>query len=177
MIQKKKESLQANNTISIPKQISEINQNLNDVEYALKANADIIKNKVTKQRRLIELKDETLKELKDIPNELLDAENWENLKKSAICEIKETNGRLNKFGKYAKSKSSQVFSEGKDFVSTNTPKISKSVSKHLKRFFEKNQSFTSKDIDLLKQLSELKQNEIISAKEFSEAKKKILAKI
>ena len=177
MKQKNETKLSVNAFISTPEQISEINENLNDVEAALETNATIIKNEVAKQRRLMELKDETLKELRDIPKELLDEENWNELKKSTITEIKEASGHLNKFGRSAIIKSSKAFSEGKDFISENTPKFTKKAKKSLKRLFERKQSFTSKDVELIKQLAELKQQGIISAKEFSEKKKNLLAKL
>ena len=95
---KHKLDLPVNAFIRTPGKISEIKQNLSDVEDALETNAAVLKYEVAKQRRLMKLKDETLNELKGISNELVDSENWDELKKSTLV------------------KSSKILNDGRTFV-------------------------------------------------------------
>lgn len=170
--------------------VAKIDQDMFDFQNSLVTNADIIKNivKDAKSSKYDELKDETIKELKDIPHELVNAQKWNNFKVSpfetaksvgnaTINELKDVNKYLGKFGKSTIKKSSEVLSDGKNIISAKTPKISKNIDKSLKGLFKRKQSLDQKDLDLLKKLADLKQEGIISAKEFTAKKKKILAKL
>ena len=155
---KHKLDLPVNAFIRTPGKISEIKQNLSDVEDALETNAAVLKYEVAKQRRLMKLKDETLNELKDISKELVDSKNWDELKKSTLV------------------KSSKILNDGRTFVSANSPKI-RTTGQFVKKLFARKQPFSTKDIELIKQLADLKQQGILSEKEFAISKKKILARL
>ena len=155
---KSKLNLPVNAFIRTPGKISELHQNLSDINDALETNAAVIKHEVEKQRRLIELKNETLMELGGISKDLLDTENGNELKKSTLVT------------------SSQVMSEGKNFITTTASRKIRHIQS-LKQFFKRKQSFSDKDVELLRQLAELKKQGIISENEFSETKKKILSKL
>lgn len=155
---KSKLNLPVNAFIRTPGKISELHQNLSDINDALETNAAVIKHEVEKQRRLIELKNETLMELGGISKDLLDTENGNELKKSTLVT------------------SSQVMSEGKNFITTTASRKIRHIQS-LKQFLKRKQSFSDKDVELLRQLAELKKQGIISENEFSETKKKILSKL
>ena len=155
---KSKLNLPVNAFIRTPGKISELHQNLSDINDALETNTAVIKHEVEKQRRLIELKNETLMELGGISKDLLDTENGNELKKSTLVT------------------SSQVMSEGKNFITTTASRKIRHIQS-LKQFLKRKQSFSDKDVELLRQLAELKKQGIISENEFSETKKKILSKL
>jgi len=187
-----KESTLVNNTHTEPFKeiISEINQDVQDVNSALVTNAALVKKSVRQARfnQFKEFKNDVVSELKDIPHEILEAKKWNGLKTNTIGtieiirtktmdEIKDTNKNLNKAGRSAFTKSSKLILQSKDFLSKNAPKVSKTMSDSVNSLFKKNQSLNQKDLDLLERLAGLKESGIISQKEFNSKKKKILEKI
>ena len=151
----------------------------------------IIKNpaKNAKQSKIGRSKTVKLKELKDISGELSsESGNWNELKKdtsktsdsmqsNVSSNLKEVNEYLSRLAKSTIQKSSDVMCQGKDIISENTPKVSKSISKSLGGLFGRKKSLDQKDLDLLKRLAELRQEGILSSKEFALKKRQILKKL
>ena len=192
MKQKIKQSIPSNAFIGPSEQIlTEISQDILDVQRCLDTNTVIIKNpaKNAKKSKIERSKTAKLKELKDIPGELSsESENWNELEKgisetsdsmqsNALSPLKEANEYLSRIAKSTIQKSADMMWQGKDVISENTPKVSNSISKSLSGLFGRKKSLDQKDLDLLKRLAELKQEGILSSKEFALKKSQILEKL
>ena len=84
---------------------------------------------------------------------------------------------MNNLAKSTIQKSSSALYRGKDAIAENTPNTSKPISKFLRMLFDRKKSLDQKDLDLLKKLAELKQEGILSPKEFALKKRQILEKL
>ena len=188
MKQKRKQSMSRTTFIGPSKQIlTEINQDILDVQRCLDTNMVIIKNtsKDANQNKIKRTKNKKLNNLKDITQELSEPENWNEFKKhtsksiqnNVSDELEELNKHMNRFAKSTIQKSSDVVSRGKHAISKNTPKMSNSISKSIRGWFGRKKSLDQKDLDLLEKLAELKQQGILSSKEFALKKKQILTKL
>ena len=188
----KQRSIPSNAFIGPSEQIlTEISQDILDVQRCLDTNTVIIKNpaKNAKQSKTGISKTARLKELKDIPGELSsESGHWNELKKCTLetsdsmqsnvsGHLKEANEYLSRLAKSTIQKSSDMISQGKDTISENTPKVSNPISKSLGGLFGRKKSLDQKDLDLLKRLAELKQEGILSSKEFALKKRQILEKL
>ena len=189
MKQKIRQGIPAKVFIGSSEQIlTKTSQDILDVQRCL--DTVIIKNpaKNAKQSKIERSKTVKLKELKDIPEELSsESGNWNELKKSTetsesiksnvSSNLKDANEYLSRLAKLTIQKSSDMMYQGKDIISENTPKASNSISKSLSGLLGRKKSLDQKDLDLLKRLAELKQEGILSSKEFALKKRQILKKL
>lgn len=168
--------------------LTEINQDMRDANQAALTNAAILKNKIrqTRLNQFRDFKNEAISELKDLPQDLLEAKKWNALKNDAkdsfeemgsktITKLKQANDNLNHVGKTVFKRSSQTMSLGKDFISKNTPKVSKTFGESVKSLIHRR--LHQKELDLLTRLSQLKDAGVLTQKEFNSKKKKILEAI
>ena len=154
--QENRTNLPNNGFIGPTKQTLEgINHEIHDADQAIRTNAAILKKSV-QQAKL---------------------QQFAEFKNDAIDELKDVNQDISKVGRKAFEKSSKVFTQSKEFLSDSTPKMTKTIGNSLKSIFKRRQSFNQKDLALLEKLAKLKQEGIITQKEFDSKKKKILAKI
>ena len=193
MKQKREQNIPTNAVIVPSEQVlTEINQDILDVQRCLNTNTVITKNTVrdTKQNKTNSRSkdDKKLKYPKDISQKSSKPEVWNDLKKhapetlesiqnNAAKEITKVNEHISRSAKSAIQKSSEVICEGKHIISEKTPKVGNWISKSLRDFFGKKRSFYQRDLDLLKKLAVLRQEGILSSKEFALKKKQILEKL
>ena len=173
--------------------VTEICQDMFDVQRCLDTNTIIIKNPIvhTKQKKTkpTENKRSGIKE--DIMSKLSGFSTLEKLddfKKIAsgmprliqsdtIKEFKQVNKNVNKFAKSIIDKSSETISHSKSTISEKNPRAISWMNKSLKGLKNRRKQHYQKDLDLLKRLAELKQEGILSPQEFAKKKKQILEKI
>ena len=189
--QEKRDNLPNNGFIGPSKQVIDgISHEMQDADKAIRTNAAILKKSVqqAKLQQFAEFKNDAIEELKDIPHDIVDSKKWNDLKKDTTDalesisektkhEISDTTRDFSKIGKKVFEKSSKTISQSREFLSENTPKMTKTLSASLKSIFKRRQSFSQKDLALLEKLSQLKDSGVITQKEFDSKKRKILAKI
>ena len=187
MNQKRKQNIPTNPLIGTTDQfLTQISQDILDVQRCLDTNAIIIKNSSNsvKQDKTDKCEDKKPKML----NNITKPENWNGFKKhtpetsesiqsNVLKEFKKADKYINRFVQSTVQKSSNAVSKRKNIISKSTPKIRNTISKSLSVLFNKKSVFGQKDLELLKKLAELKQEGILSSKEFVLKKKQILEKL
>ena len=192
MKQKREQNIPTNAFIVPSEQIlTEINQDILDVQRCLNTNAVIIKNTVkdAKQSKTnSRSNDEKLKYVKDLLQKSSKPEIWNSLKKhtpetsesiqnNSARKLTKVSEHMNRFTKSTIQKSSEAIYKRRHTISEKTSKTRNAINKSLMGFFGKKRSFYQKDLDLLKKLSELKQEGILSSKEFVLKKKQVLERL
>ena len=194
MKQETKQKIPVNTFFGLSEQrVTEICQDMFDVQRCLDTNTIIIKNTIedTKHRKANRTENEISSEREDAALKfpgLSALEKLEGLKKIASDmpksihsdtskEFKQINKNVNKFAKSTIEKSSDIILHGKTTISENTSRAISWMNESMKGLQNRKNPHHQKDLDLLKRLAELKHEGILSSKEFTQKKKQILEKI
>ena len=194
MRQETRQKTAANTFFGLSEQkVTEICQDMFDVQRCLDTNTIIIKNTIkgTKHRKANGIENEISGRKEDTTAKLsgLSAlEKLEGFKKIASYMpksiqsdtakgFKQVNKNVSKFAKSTIEKSSEIASQGKTTISENAPRAISWMNISLKALQNRKKLHQQQDLDLLKRLAELKQEGILSPKEFTQKKKEILEKI
>lgn len=169
----KKQNMHNNGFIGpMQESIPKISQDFANVGETFTTNAAMFKNYVknSKQEQFNEFKNR----VKDFKESTVS--NVESIGTTTANELRDANKSLSKIGKTTMKKSSKFFLDSKDYVDSNIPKATKGISKSLKFIFKRKNSI-EKNIEILTRFAALKQQGIITTKEFNSMKKKILKSI
>ena len=194
MKQETKQKIPAKTFFGLPEQtVVEICQDMFDVQRCLDTNTIIIKNTIenTKHKKTNRIEAETLNIREDDATTKLSGlsalEKLDDFKKIAsdmpksirnetVNGFNQVNKNINKFAKLTIEKSSDIISQGKTTISEKTPRAISWMNTSLKGLQNRKKLQYQKNLDLLKRLAELKQEGILSPKEFTQKKKQILEK-
>ena len=173
--------------------VTEVCQDMFDVQRCLDTNTIIIKNTTEdmKHKKANRTENEKLSRREDATSKLSGFSSLEKLgglkkiashmpksiQSDAAKGFKQINKNINKFAKLTIEKSSDIISHGKNTISENAPRAISWMDISMKGLQNRKKLHFQKDLDLLKRLAELKQEGILSPKEFTQKKKQILEKI
>ena len=194
MKQETKQKMPVNTFFGLSEQtVTEICQDMFDVQRCLDTNTIIIRNAIenTKHGKANRTENEILSRREDATSKfsgLSGLEKLEGFKKiassmpksiqsDAAKGFKQVNKNINRFAKLTIEKSSNIISHSKTTISENTPRAIGWMNTSMKGLQTRKKIHYQKDLDLLKRLAELKQEGILSPKEFTQKKKQILEKI
>lgn len=188
MKQETKQKMPVNTFFGLSEQtVTEICQDMFDVQRCLDTNTIIIRNAIenTKHGKANRTENEILSRREDATSKLSGLEGFKKIASSmpkliqsdAAKGFKQVNKNINRFAKLTIEKSSNMISHGKTTISENTPRAIGWMNTSMKGLQTRKKIHYQKDLDLLKRLAELKQEGILSPKEFTQKKKQILEKI